>query len=174
MATRGATGANTRRTGGALDTATNGLVAEPVARRTGPPAVRDLLAYRAARGPMSDRAKTEGAARRRRELVEDAVEIIEREFGRGLTLSGVARRIGASTRNLQRAFAETAGTSFSQHLRQVRMERAAELLQHSVLPIKAIANTVGYRHPADFSNQFRAHFGYPPKVLRSNRQAARA
>lgn len=119
-----------------------------------------------------DQAKTTSAALRRRELFDDAMAVIEREYSTRLTLGEVARRIGASTRNLQRAFAEADGTTFSRKLRAVRLERGAALLAESSLPVKTVAHAVGYRQQAEFARQFRARYGYPPTVYRGSRRAA--
>ena len=121
---------------------------------------------------MNDRAKTLKAADRRRALFEEAVAIIEAEYRKPLSLGEVAHRVGASTRNLQRAFAEVAGSSFSDHLRAVRLRRGAALLQDSELPVKTVAYLVGYRDHSDFSKRFRSHFGHPPVSYRRVDRAA--
>jgi transcriptional regulator GlxA family with amidase domain len=110
--------------------------------------------------------------RRRQELFEDALAIIESDYAGRLTLGMVAWRIGASTRNLQRAFAEAEGTTFSRKLREVRLDRGAVLLEQSNLPVKSVAHAVGYRQQAEFARQFRARFGHPPTVYRGSRRAA--
>ena len=123
-------------------------------------------------GARRQGAKTAAATRRRRELFEEAVAVIERDYATRLTLGAVARHIGASTRNLQRAFAEAEGTSFSQRLREERLERGAALLVGSNLPVKSVAHAVGYRQQAEFARQFRARYGHPPTVYRGSRLAA--
>jgi transcriptional regulator GlxA family with amidase domain len=122
--------------------------------------------------PWNGHAKTASASLRRRELFSDAMAVIESAYGTRLTLGAVARRIGASTRNLQRAFAEAEGTTFSRKLREVRLDRGAVLLEQSNLPVKTVAHTVGYRQQAEFARQFRARYGYPPTVYRGARRAA--
>jgi AraC-like DNA-binding protein len=64
----------------------------------------------------------------RRALYEDALAIIRREFAADLRLADVARRIGASSRALQRAFAEHGELSFSEELRATRLNVVARLL----------------------------------------------
>jgi AraC family transcriptional regulator, regulatory protein of adaptative response / methylphosphotriester-DNA alkyltransferase methyltransferase len=104
---------------------------------------------------------------RRRELYEEAAEIIEREHDRDLELEDVARRIATSRRQLQRAFAEIGGTSYRAHLAGVRMRRALELLSSGSAPVREVASTVGYRQPAQFAKAFRRHHGVPPSSLRA-------
>ena len=73
----------------------------------------------------------------RRALYDEALAIIRREFADDLRLTEVARRIGASGRALQRAFAEHGELSFSEELRTTRLNVAARLLRGTRLPVRA-------------------------------------
>ncbi len=107
-----------------------------------------------------------GTVLRRRALFEEAVEIIEREFAQPLELDDVARRLATSRRQLQRVFAEVGETSFRAYLAKVRMEHAARLLQNGGTPVREIAQSVGYRQPAQFAKAFRRHHGVSPSGYR--------
>jgi transcriptional regulator GlxA family with amidase domain len=107
-----------------------------------------------------------GTVTRRRALFEEAAEIIEQEFARPIELDDVARRLATSRRQLQRAFAEAGATSFRTHVARVRMRRALELLREGSLPVRDVANSVGYRQPAQFAKTFRRHHGAPPSSFR--------
>jgi AraC family transcriptional regulator of adaptative response / methylphosphotriester-DNA alkyltransferase methyltransferase len=103
---------------------------------------------------------------RRRELFDEALEVIERDYAdETLSLSAVAHTIATSRRQLQRVFGER-HTSFRRELQRVRMARAAELLSDGAMPVGAVARAVGYRQPAQFSKAFRRHHGRPPSALR--------
>jgi AraC family transcriptional regulator of adaptative response / methylphosphotriester-DNA alkyltransferase methyltransferase len=113
----------------------------------------------------------ESTVSRRSELYRDAVTVIERRYSEeDLSLHTVARTIATSRRQLQRAFAETGGTSFRRELQRVRMLRAAELLREGSLSVQAVAGTVGYRQAAQFAKAFRRHYGAPPSAFRDNGQ----
>lgn len=103
---------------------------------------------------------------RRRELFQEAVLIIEDEYADELELEALARRVAASRRQLQRAFAEVGNTSFRLHLAEVRMRRAADLLSHGSMPVRDVASSVGYRQPAQFAKAFRRHRGASPSLFR--------
>jgi AraC family transcriptional regulator, regulatory protein of adaptative response / methylphosphotriester-DNA alkyltransferase methyltransferase len=104
---------------------------------------------------------------RRRELYRDALEVIARRHGDpDLSLAQVAREIATSRRQLQRALAEVAGTSFSRELQRARMQRAAELLLTGSLPVQVVAGAVGYRQAAQFAKVFRRHHGTSPSSFR--------
>ena len=111
--------------------------------------------------------------RLRTSLFEEAARIVEHEYADELSLDDIARRVASSRRQLQRAFAEVGRTTFRQHLARVRMTRAAELLAASSLPVRDVAQRVGYRQPAQFAKAFRRHIGVAPSDYRA-RRAARA
>ena len=107
-----------------------------------------------------------GTVARRRALFDEANEIIEREYAEPIELDDVARRLATSRRQLQRAFTEAAGVSFRTHVARVRMRRALEMLREGTLPVRDVANAVGYRQPAQFAKTFRRHHGAPPSSFR--------
>ena len=113
-----------------------------------------------------------GTVARRRTLFEEAADVIEREYADALELDDVARRLATSRRQLQRAFAEIGETSFRTYVARVRMRKALDLLREGRLPVREVANNVGYRQPAQFAKTFRRHHGAPPSSFRSAGQAA--
>ena len=104
-------------------------------------------------------------------LFRDAAAIVETEYAADLSLDDIARRIASSRRQLQRAFAEIGGTTFRDYLTRVRMRRAAELLATRGLTVRAVANRVGYRQPAQFAKAFRRHHGASPSDYRVTRRS---
>lgn len=110
----------------------------------------------------------------RTSLFEDAVAIVETEFGSDLSLDDIARRVASSRRQLQRAYAEIGHTTFREHLTGVRMERAAELLGQRGLTVRDVARRVGYRQPAQFAKAFRRHHGSAPSDFRAQRRVPAA
>jgi AraC family transcriptional regulator, regulatory protein of adaptative response / methylphosphotriester-DNA alkyltransferase methyltransferase len=105
--------------------------------------------------------------RLRTSLLAEANAIVEREYASPLALDDVARRVAASRRQLQRAYAEIGGTTFREHLTRVRMERAAELLAGRAPTVREVAHRVGYRQPAQFAKAFRRHHGVAPSDFRA-------
>jgi AraC family transcriptional regulator, regulatory protein of adaptative response / methylphosphotriester-DNA alkyltransferase methyltransferase len=116
---------------------------------------------------MVTEAKRPATVERRRALFEDAAEIVRAEYPRPLALDDVARRVAASRRQLQRAFAEAGETTFRTYLQKVRMAQAAQLLRQDSMPVNRVARTVGYRQPAQFAKAFRRHHGAPPSAFRA-------
>ena len=109
---------------------------------------------------------------RRKSVFDEAVQIIERDYASDLDLDALARRIATSRRQLQRVFAEVGNTSFREYLAKVRMRHAAELLREGAIPVREVAQSVGYRQPAQFAKAFRRHHGAPPSSIKGTRNGS--
>src|SRR3954453_8176510 len=112
--------------------------------------------------------------RLRTSLFHEAAEIVDREFAAELSLDDIARRVASSRRQLQRAYAEIGQTTFRDHLTQVRMQKAAEMLAGRTLTVREVAHRVGYRQPAQFAKAFRRHLGVAPSDFRAGERGPRA
>lgn len=75
--------------------------------------------------------------------------------GRRPSVAALARRLGASSRTLQRRLGEC-NTSFQQQLDGVRRTTASRLLANTELDAVAIAMLLGFDEPNSFSRAFRA------------------
>jgi len=85
-----------------------------------------------------------------------------------LSLEIAAQCQGISPRYLQRLMASS-GTSFTEHVNELRLQRAFELLTEphgSALRISDIALEVGFSDVSHFNRLFRARFGDSPRGVR--------
>jgi AraC-like DNA-binding protein/mannose-6-phosphate isomerase-like protein (cupin superfamily) len=85
---------------------------------------------------------------------------------RAVRLEDVAAAVGYSPSYLSRMFTSQLGASFSDHLRTLRMGIATSLLLHSALPVREIAQRVGYAYPWHFTRAFRQATGLSPREFR--------
>jgi AraC-like DNA-binding protein len=86
----------------------------------------------------------------------------------GLSLAGVARRLGISPRYLQRIL-ETSGTSFTERVYDLRLKKAfAQLTQAGDGPcrISDVAFEAGFSDISRFNRLFRSRFGDTPRGVR--------
>src|SRR5919107_3454153 len=107
--------------------------------------------------------------RTRASLVREAIAVMELGYATELTLDDVARQIATSRRQLQRCFDEHSDATFRQCLARIRMQRAAELLAETSIPVGEIARRVGYRQPAQFAKAFTRVHGVAPTRYRADR-----
>jgi AraC-like DNA-binding protein len=84
-----------------------------------------------------------------------------------LKLTHVANKIAfTSPGNLSRLFRQQHGLSFQAYLQRLRLEKAAELLNTTRLPIARIAKRVGYRDVSRFGQHFKRVFKATPAAYR--------
>jgi AraC-like DNA-binding protein len=94
--------------------------------------------------------------------VQKVIALLGEELATTLTLEEIGRRVGCSHFHLSRIFSQETGRSIFQHLRQLRMERAAELLREGRLNVTEVSLEVGYSSPSHFSMAFHEMFGCCP------------
>ncbi|MFM8469600.1 MAG: helix-turn-helix domain-containing protein [Limisphaerales bacterium] len=96
------------------------------------------------------------------ERVEKAAALVRAHLAEPLTLEELGQRVGCSPIYLSRTFTEQMGMTISQFLRQVRLERAAELLRSGKFNVTQAALEVGYSSVGHFSTAFHETFGCCP------------
>ena len=60
------------------------------------------------------------------------------------------------------------GKSFQQYVIEIRMKYAKQLLEQTALPVKQIAQQVGYENISHFYHLFEKYYGKTPKVVRQD------
>ena len=108
------------------------------------------------------------------ERVEKAAALVRTHFAEPLTLEELGQRVGCSPFYLSRTFTEQMGMTLTQFLRQVRLERAAELLRSGKFNVTQAALEVGYSSVGHFSTAFHETFGCCPGLYPLQMPAQRA
>ena len=88
-------------------------------------------------------------------LIRQTLQILETEYDQELTLSGLAERLYLNPNYLSTLFKNETGTTFTQALLRIRMDKAKELLRTTKLKIYEIGSQVGYADSAHFSRVFK-------------------
>lgn len=89
-----------------------------------------------------------------------------RENYRNASLAQAATVVNLSPAYLSRLFKERNGTSFSEIVLQIRMEKAKEMLGDSKYKSYEIAYNVGYNNPKNFSRAFKEFYSISPSEYR--------
>lgn len=84
--------------------------------------------------------------------------ISNEQFG----VSELAQEVGMSRSNLLRKVKKLTNLSASQFIRNVRLERAMEMLKQTSLNVSEISFEVGFSSTSYFIKCFREYYGYPP------------
>lgn len=87
-------------------------------------------------------------------------------LGDCLTIQSLAGQFRISATAFKRCFRQLYGAPVHRYLQQRRMERAAELLRSSALPVARVAEEVSYDSASQFSAIFRRHFHLSPTQYR--------
>lgn len=98
------------------------------------------------------------------EYVETAIRFIAHNYSRSLDVGAIAAHVGVSRSHLYRVFMQNIGASPNEYLTRFRISQACELLEHSALPVSAVAASVGYDDPLYFSRVFKKVTGQPPSA----------
>ena len=100
--------------------------------------------------------------------VSDAINIIDGEYTKNITLEEIARRVGVSSQYLSKIFSEETNQTFVEYLTTLRINRAKDIIQTSDQPIKQVGIMVGYKDPNYFSRIFRSVVGVSPSDFRDS------
>ena len=92
--------------------------------------------------------------------------------GRRFTLELLADEAGMSRSAFAEHFKGAFGRSPMDFLKELRMQRAAQLLQTTTRPIKSIADLVGFESRSHFSRSFSDFFGASPAEFRNTGPSA--
>jgi AraC-like DNA-binding protein len=144
-------------------------LASPTLRQAVGDHIYDLVALTLGANRDTKQASVSAVAAAR--LAAALADIDERFAEPDVTVASVARRQGVSPRYLQRLL-ETAGTSFTAKVNELRLQRAFDLLtkpQTQRRRIADIAFEAGFTDISHFNRLFRARFGDTPTGVSAQR-----
>ncbi|MBI2947808.1 MAG: helix-turn-helix transcriptional regulator [Verrucomicrobia bacterium] len=96
------------------------------------------------------------------ERVEQVVFLLKQNLADPPGLEELGRRVGCSHFYLSRIFSAQTGKTIPQYLRQLRMDKAAELLRSGEYNVTEVALELGYNSLSHFSAAFHETFGCCP------------
>lgn len=131
-------------------------------------AVADQMVYNAVReGSATQKISIRSRYGLRNSRLAEAVRLIEDNIETPLSSSELARRLGISTRQLERMFERYLNTSPKRYILDVRLHRARNLIVQSDQAITEIAMACGFTSTSHFSKVYRDHFGNTPGSQRA-------
>ena len=96
-------------------------------------------------------------------LVNDILKFIENNFTDSeLSLQSAANELGYNAKYLSRIFKESLDVTFSEYLKNIRIQHASFLMDEGITAIKNVAILSGYSDPFYFSNVFKKAVGVSP------------
>ena len=102
-----------------------------------------------------------------RERILLVLRHLQEHLDRDLSIDELANVASFSEFHFHRIFREIVGEPVAEHVRRLRLERAALELFYTDRPIKQIAGEVGYGSPEAFTRAFSAQFAATPADYRA-------
>ena len=103
-----------------------------------------------------------------KQIIEEAIDYVKKYYSDSeLSISTVCDYLHISTGYFSNLFKKELKMTFGAYLKQVRMEKAMELLRTTELKSFQIAEMVGYSEPNYFSMSFKKFAGLSAKEYRS-------
>ena len=95
-------------------------------------------------------------------LLNNALEYIELNYCKAITLATVANEISVNYYYLSRLFREQMKLNFKQYITQKRLAHAVKLLKSPSLKIYEVAQLCGYENVNTFNEAFKEHYSITP------------
>lgn len=84
-----------------------------------------------------------------------------------ITRAGAARAAAISESHFSTKFSLTTGITFRRYVTVMRVERGAELLRSTAMPIGRVAEAVGFVETSSLHRAFKTHAGQTPAEYRN-------
>ena len=103
------------------------------------------------------------------ELIREIHDYLIQNIAQKITIEALSKQYLMNTTTLKTVFKAVYGTSIAAHIKEHRMELAAERLLNTNDSLGEIAQAVGYENQSKFTAAFRTYFEMLPTEYRKNR-----
>lgn len=122
-------------------------------------------------GGISDlHIQEQGRAEKKRDVELEVKKYIREHMVDNITVTCIAEELHFNAQYLMRAFKNKTGMSIIEYITKARIDTARKILSDTNLPVKTVANMVGYEDYAYFTRVFRKETGVSPRQYRSQSQ----
>lgn len=104
------------------------------------------------------------------EVIHSIHDYLTEHLSDRITIEDLSKRFLMNPTTLKRNFKAVYGTSLASHMKQHRMEKAAELLTCTEMSISQIALAVGYESQSRFTAGFKEAYHMLPTAYRKNKK----
>ncbi|AAM25484.1 two-component system response regulator YesN [Caldanaerobacter subterraneus subsp. tengcongensis MB4] len=101
-------------------------------------------------------------------IIKDAVEYIDKNYDKDISLESVAKEVYVTPAYLSILFKKEMNINFVSYLHKVRVEKAKKLLEDRSLKTYQVANMVGFGDEKYFSQVFKKYTGLTPSQYRDS------
>ncbi len=93
---------------------------------------------------------------------------LDADLSKHTTLETLAADLGVGITALKTSFKSVYGMPIYQYQKNMRLQKAQQLLRDTGLSVSAVAAEIGYSNPAKFSSTFKKRFGASPTEYRKH------
>lgn len=135
---------------------------DPLDRKLIAPLVSDELLFRLLRSDAAAAVRAGVGPAQDATRILEAMQFIRANHTKKLSVEVLARRVAMSPSHFAHRFTAVARTSPMRYLREVRLERARNLLGEPGARAGDVGLRVGFESAAHFAREFKRRFGTPP------------
>ncbi|MDF2718851.1 MAG: AraC family transcriptional regulator, partial [Paenibacillus sp.] len=110
------------------------------------------------------------AVSKQTKTIREVMSYVQQHLSEDMTLQKAADRFQLSVSYLSKLFKDESGINFSEFVLELRMNKARDWLEHSDMPIKDIADKIGYASVQNFNRVFKQWCGIPPGEYRKEKR----
>lgn len=103
-----------------------------------------------------------GKQRKENHHVARVIDILEKDHAKDLSLNSVSEQLNLNPSYVSRLFKQYTGTSFTEYLTGIRIERSKELLRTTELQVNEVGSRVGFHNAYYFIKVFKENAGVTP------------
>lgn len=103
-------------------------------------------------------------------IVKKVHDYLTENLSQRITIDELSKNFGMNPTTLKTIFKDVYGNSLAAHIKEHRMEAAAELLVQTELSINEISSKVGYESQSKFTVVFKEFYGFTPVEYRKKKQ----
>jgi transcriptional regulator GlxA family with amidase domain len=99
--------------------------------------------------------------------VQTVIDLMHRSISDRISLSALSKHVNLTSTRLRQLFKQQTGHTPMQYLRDLRFQRAKELLGSTFLTIKEVSFMSGARNSSHFMREFKKQSGFTPTEFRN-------
>ena len=99
-------------------------------------------------------------------VVDHAITYMAENYAQPISIAEIAEKVGCERRKLAYLFDKQIGMSPIQFLTEIRLKQSREILRRTTIPIKEIAEMVGYQDAFYYCRVFKKQYGITPSDYR--------
>jgi AraC-like DNA-binding protein len=127
------------------------------------PLFKQEILYRVLQGPHGSKLEQMAIEGSSTNQIRNVIEHIMNHYERPFKIEELAKIANMSVSSLHRHFKEVTAMSPIQFQKQLRLQKARQLLLSESTDAADVAYKVGYESPSQFSREYSRMFGFPPK-----------